>query len=100
IIELMRTPSAYGRVYNIGSDHPISIVDLAKRVLEIVNPKGTIQFQSYRDAYDPDFEDVRRRVPDLTRLRSTIQARPRHTIDAIIQDVFQSLQAQPTPRDS
>ncbi len=100
IIELMLTPSAYGRVYNIGSDHPISIVDLAKRVLEIVNPKGTIQFQSYRDAYDPDFEDVRRRVPDLTRLRSTIQARPRHTIDAIIQDVFQSLQAQPTPRDS
>jgi UDP-glucose 4-epimerase len=88
ITTLMRTEPAFGRIYNIGSDSPISIYDLARKVVEIVNPNATIEFQSYAEAYDQDFEDVRRRVPDLSRIRETIAYQPRHSLDDIIRDVW------------
>ncbi len=87
VLQLMDEPSAAGRVFNIGSDQPVSILSLAEQVRTIVNPQATIEFQSYRQAYDEDFEDIRRRVPDLTRLRSTIAYRPQHSLDSIIRDV-------------
>jgi UDP-glucose 4-epimerase len=89
ITKLMGTESAFGRIYNIGSDQPISISRLAQRVLEIVNPTGTLKFQSYAEAYDHDFEDVRRRVPDLSRIREAIGYQPRYSLDDIIRDVWQ-----------
>ena len=72
VVDLMSTPSAVGQVFNIGGDQPISIESLARRVIALVNPDATLEFQSYADAYDDDFQDVRHRVPDLTRLRQTI----------------------------
>jgi len=87
VITLVETPSAAGRVYNIGSDIPISILDLARRVIGRVNPKAKIEFQSYRDAYDESFEDIRRRVPDLTRIEQTIGFRATQDLDAIIDSV-------------
>ena len=62
----------------------MSILELAQRVVRIANSRSPIEFQSYTDAYDSDFEDVRRRVPDLTRLKSTIDYRPTYDLDAII----------------
>jgi UDP-glucose 4-epimerase len=88
ITTLMQTESAFGRIYNIGSDQPISIYDMARRVIEIVNPEATIEFQSYAEAYDHDFEDVRRRVPDLTRIRNAIGYKAMHSLDDIIRDVW------------
>ena len=88
VTTLMRTEAAFGRIYNIGSDQPISIYRLAQRVVEIVNPNASLEFQSYADAYDHDFEDVRRRVPDLTRIRDTIGYRPEHSLDDTIRDVW------------
>lgn len=84
---LVDTPEAAGRVYNIGSDMPVSILELANRVIARVNPAATIEFQSYSDAYDETFEDIRRRVPDLTRIRDTIGFRPTNDLDAIIDSV-------------
>lgn len=92
VLRLMALPTAYGRVYNIGSDQPFTILELAERVQQLVNPKAEIQFQSYSEAYDDDFEDIRRRIPDLTRLRDTIGTRPFRDLDAIIHDVHQYLQ--------
>jgi len=88
VLELMDTEAALGRVFNIGSDQPISILDLARTVAGAANPDSGIEFQSYADAYDDDFEDVRRRVPDLTRLHSTITHRNRYDLDAIIDSVI------------
>ena len=62
---------------------------MAKKVIEIVNPKASITFQSYAEAYDEDFEDIRRRVPDLTRLRSAIQYEPKYALDDIIRSVHE-----------
>jgi nucleoside-diphosphate-sugar epimerase len=87
VVALVAAPAANGQVFNIGSDVPVSIEELAKRVLAIVNPKLGIEFQSYRDAYSDDFEDVRRRVPDLTKLRAAIDVGPLRDLDSVIRDV-------------
>ena len=91
ITKLMATPDAFGRVINIGSDTPISILDLAKRVIEICASDSTIEFQTYTEANDESFEDIRRRVPDLTRIRNMIGDPNEHNIDQIIHDVRDSL---------
>ncbi|MCA9156410.1 MAG: NAD-dependent epimerase/dehydratase family protein, partial [Planctomycetales bacterium] len=85
--QLMETPSALGRVFNIGSDEPVSILQLAERVIALTGSQSRIQFQSYTEAYDEDFEDVRRRVPDLGRLKATISFARQFDLDAIIRDV-------------
>jgi UDP-glucose 4-epimerase len=87
VIDLMQTPTAHGRVFNVGSDQPVSILELAQRVIAIVNPGLAVEFQSYAEAYSPDFEDVRSRVPDLARLRATIDDRPRYSLDDVIREV-------------
>jgi UDP-glucose 4-epimerase len=89
----METDGAVAGVFNIGSDQPVSILQLAKSVIAQVNPKLEVQFQSYAEAYDTDFEDVRSRIPDLTRLRRTIQFRPQYDLDATIRDVIESTRA-------
>ncbi len=87
VMRLVDCQKAAGRVYNIGSDQPISILDLAKRVIQRVNPEATINFQSYADAYDESFEDIRRRVPCLDRIADAIGWRPKSDLDAIIDAV-------------
>lgn len=91
VVRLIETPAAAGRVYNIGSDQPVSILELAQRVIARVNPQATIEFQSYSAAYDESFEDIRRRVPDLTRVRSAIGYRTTRGLDEIIDSVAAAL---------
>ena len=89
VLELMRNEAAVARVFNIGSDQPITILQLAQRVVAAAKPGLAIEFQSYRDAYeDDDFEDVRCRVPDLTRLRDTIHFEPQFELDGAIREVI------------
>jgi len=90
VTTLMATPSASGQVFNIGSDVPVSILELARRVVAMANSASNIDFQSYGDAYGSDFEDIRRRVPDLSRLKSTINFQPQYKLDDIIQELIES----------
>jgi len=90
VIDLVAAEGTAGRVFNIGSDQPISILELAERVIELVNPAATVEYQSYRDAYDADFEDIRRRVPDLTRVREAIGFEPKYDLETIIRSVAES----------
>lgn len=85
---LMEEPSAVGRVFNIGGDKPIAIAELARQVVAAAGSSSNLEFQSYKDAYDDDFEDVRRRVPDLSRLQRTINYDPQYDLPAIISDVI------------
>ena len=67
----------------------MAIRDLADRVIAAVDPSLTIEYVSYAEAYDADFEDCRRRTPDLTRLRETIGFEPEHTLADVIRDVIE-----------
>ncbi len=90
VLSLMTEPAAVGRVFNVGSDQPVSILELAERVVAMAGSSSPIEFQSYTQAYDQDFEDVRRRVPNLSRLRSTIDFQPAYDLDAIIRELVES----------
>jgi UDP-glucose 4-epimerase len=86
VCALMNSPAAVGRVFNIGGDQPVSIQQLAERVIALAGSSSPVEYQSYHDAYDADFEDIRRRVPDVSRIRSTIGWRAELTLDDIIRD--------------
>jgi UDP-glucose 4-epimerase len=92
VVKLVETPAAEGHVFNIGSDQPVSILELAQRVVALAGSQSRIEYQSYAQAYDQDFEDIRHRVPDLSRLRQTIGFAPGNDLDAIIRDVIGGMQ--------
>ena len=93
VLELMENDDALGKVTNIGSDEPVSILELAERVVASAESQSEIQFQSYTEAYDEDFEDIRRRVPDVTRLRSLVEHRPNYDLDGIIRELIETHRA-------
>jgi UDP-glucose 4-epimerase len=88
ILRLMACPAAVGRVVNIGGEDEISMQALAERVVRLAG-RGTIALIPYERAYPQGgFEDMRRRVPDTTRLRQLTGWAPRHNLDAIIRDAL------------
>lgn len=98
ILALMATPAAVGHVCNVGSDQPVSILELARRVIAAVGEPGDggrgagdgglqIEFISYAQAYGDDFEDCRRRVPDLSKLRALTGLQARYGLDAIVREL-------------
>jgi UDP-glucose 4-epimerase len=90
VLAVVQAPAAVGGVFNIGSDQPVSIRELAEKTIALAGSRSGLEYQTYTAAYDQDFEDVRRRVPDLSRLRATIDYRPQHDLGAIIRDVIAS----------
>jgi UDP-glucose 4-epimerase len=87
IIALAQEPTAVGRVFNIGSTDPISILDLARRVIALTHSSSDIVFVPYDQAYAEGFEDMARRVPDTTRIQQAVGWKPQSTLDDIILDV-------------
>ncbi|GIF10076.1 NAD-dependent epimerase/dehydratase family protein [Actinoplanes teichomyceticus] len=85
---LLDTSEAYGRAVNIGSREEISIEGLAHRVREITGSASEIRFVPYHEAYDPGFEDMRRRIPDLSLAARLIGYRPRYRLDDIIKTLI------------
>lgn len=88
VCRLMETPAATGRVFNIGSDRPCSIRALAEAVVARTGSSSPIEFIPYSEAYGHDFEDVRRRVPDVSRLVATLGKKPAMPIDEILASVI------------
>ena len=87
--ELMEKPTAVGQVFNLGSDEEINILDLAKKVIAKTNSKSEITFIPYEEAYAPGFEDMRKRVPSLKKLRDFIGYSPRHSLDQILDRIIE-----------
>ena len=85
---LVEADKAEGRVFNIGSNQAVSILELAKMVIAKVDPAVQVKFIPYGEAYGDDFEDVQRRVPNTDRLSDTIGQRPSMPLDAILDDVI------------
>lgn len=92
IVKLSEVPQAVGCVFNIGSDKEISILDLARQVKALAKSKSEIQFIPYDEAYQEGFEDMPRRVPDITRIRELIGYQPTKSIEDIIRNTLVFLQ--------
>lgn len=88
IVALVENPEAIGRVINIGSTQEISIGNLAKIVRKITGSDSEIRFISYEEAYPDDFEDMRRRAPDVSLLQSLTGFFPKADIEEIIRKIL------------
>ena len=84
---LMESRECWGRVFNVGSDKPISMVDLARRVIEVLGSSSRVALIPYTDAFPGGFEDLRQRRPDLTRVRRAIGFEPRVPLEQTIRDI-------------
>lgn len=98
---LLDDPRCHGRVYNIGSDHDISILELAGAVLETVGgpaaERSGVTLVPYADAYPSGFEDLRHRRPDLARVREAIGFEPSIPLEKTIADIADAIRAGHTP---
>jgi UDP-glucose 4-epimerase len=90
LVDLMKCPDAIGKAVNIGNDEEISINYLAKRVKELTGSSSQIVHVPYEKAYTEGFEDMIRRVPDLTLAQKLIGFNPKHSLDEIILSVIES----------
>lgn len=84
---LLDSPGAVGEVFNVGSQHEISILDLAREVVRAAGSSSAVRLVPYDEAYPVGFEDMRRRVPDTTRLTALTGWRPSRTLSEILADV-------------
>ncbi len=88
VIGLTEKDQAIGRIFNIGSDQDVTIEQLAQEVIRRVDPAVPIEYLSYQRAYGDDFEDVRRRVPDISRLEATLGWKPSMSLGTILDDII------------
>ncbi|WP_459556434.1 NAD-dependent epimerase/dehydratase family protein [Lacunimicrobium album] len=88
IITLMNTPAASGQIFNIGADQPVSVKQLAEEIIGLVGGDIPIKYVPYKDAYGDDFEDVRRRVPDVSKLKRTINKVPTLNRKDLLQEII------------
>ena len=87
ILTIANTDSTIGEVYNIGGVGETSIKQLADAIIKRTDSTSTITYTPYDQAYTAGYEDMQRRVPDITKIKSAIGWSPENTLDSIISDV-------------
>jgi len=89
LMALAEHPATVGQVFNIGNDQEISITELACLIKKIAGSSSDIMYVPYDVAYQEGFEDMRRRVPDITKARQLIGFSPRVSIEEIVRSVVE-----------
>jgi UDP-glucose 4-epimerase len=85
---LIKLSDTNGELFNIGNDEPISIKQLAERVIAISGSSSKIQLIPYEQAFSKHHGDIYKRVPDLTKIKAAIGYSPKHSLDDIIRDML------------
>ena len=93
VVRLFLSSQAIGEAFNIGGEGEISIKDLAQKVIDITGSKSEIKYISYQSAYPQGFDEMMRRVPDTSKLRSYTGWSPKRNLDEIINDIQLSLKS-------
>jgi UDP-glucose 4-epimerase len=91
ILMIGNSSESIGEVYNVGGVGEVSILDLAQKIKSVLNSESKITYLPYGDAYPPGFEDMRRRVPDISKITQQFNWKPENALDKIISDVADSL---------
>ncbi|KAA9377514.1 NAD-dependent epimerase/dehydratase family protein [Microbispora cellulosiformans] len=94
LVELLHHDGAVGRTFNIGRSDEVSILELAKLIVELSGSTSGVDLVPYSDAYGAGFEDMARRVPDTTRLRELTGWTPRRTLDDILLETITEARAE------
>ncbi len=89
LMKLVEHPGAVGEVFNLGSQEEVTIEDLARRVIQMTTSRSTVHYIPYTEAYEEGYEDMPRRVPDISKIRRLIGFEPSMTLNEIIQSVIE-----------
>jgi UDP-glucose 4-epimerase len=89
LTRLLDHPGAVGGVFNVGSTEEITILDLARRIRERAGTASPVELIPYEQAYAKGFEDMRRRVPDTTKVRDLTGWQAKRTLDEILDDALE-----------
>ena len=84
---LAASDSTIGDVFNVGGTGEVSIKELAEKVIEVTNSKSVITYTPYSEAYPAGFEDIQRRVPDISKVKAAIKWAPSKDLQQIISDI-------------
>ena len=90
LLLVIDSDQAVGEVFNIGNNQQSSINQLAERVISLLGSKSKIERVSYKDAYPQGFEDMQRRVPDISKIKRVLGWSPQLDLDQIIKDIAAS----------
>ncbi|HEX8887749.1 MAG TPA: GDP-mannose 4,6-dehydratase [Pyrinomonadaceae bacterium] len=88
LVKLMDHPDAVGQVFNIGSNEEVTILELAERIKKLTSSESEITFVPYDEAYEEGFEDMPRRVPDISKVNQLVGFSPQMTLDGILKSVI------------
>jgi UDP-glucose 4-epimerase len=89
MVALINEPRAVGQVFNIGNGHEITIGDLAAKIKAMTGSRSEIVTIPYDQAYEAGFEDMPRRVPDISRIRALVGYEPTVQLDETLQRVIE-----------
>ena len=87
LLLVMDSDKAVGEVFNVGNNQQISIIELAKKVIELTGSSSSIEKIAYEKAYPEGFEDMQRRVPDISKIKQVLGWTPEINLDQIIKDI-------------
>ncbi len=87
MIALMNHPWAVGEIFNVGSEEGITILTLAKKIKALSKSKSEIVLIPYEEAYEKGFEDMRHRIPDLSKIRKFINYAPKVNLDEMLRRI-------------
>ena len=91
VLAVIDSDATLGEVFNIGNDDEITIEDLAREVIEQTGSSSVIEKVLYEKAYAPGFEDMQRRIPDITKIKRTVGWSPKRDLSIIISDIAEFL---------
>lgn len=89
LAKLIDNPKAVGEVFNLGSQEEVSIKELAEKVIELTGGKSKITYIPYEKAYEEGFEDMQRRIPDITKVHNLINYKPTVNLEGILKSVIE-----------
>jgi UDP-glucose 4-epimerase len=89
LMKLMDDDKAVGEVFNVGSNHEITISELAQKVKDLANSQSEIVLIPYDEAYEEGFEDMPRRVPDASKINAQIGFEPQMDLEGILKSVIE-----------
>ncbi len=91
LLALVGTDKTINEVYNVGGTGEITIKELANQVIKETKSQSSIEFIPYENAYAPGFEDMQRRVPDISKIKQDLNWAPKNNLSQIIADVAQHI---------
>lgn len=91
--DLVEKRDSYGKIFNIGNPEGVTINELAKRIKKMTNSKSKIIHIPFEKAYEKGFEDMRHRVPDITKLKRHIGFRPKTGLNEILRNTIAYFQS-------